>query len=172
MSQEELAYEELEQKIIEELQKHKHAVLATSDNGYVTAREMRLLSEGMQIYCFTDNGSRKYKQISANPNVAISAGNLQIEGIATIKSHPLHEENAEFIDIFRRTQPEIFEIASRIHFKRPDIKVLDIAPKRMTLWIGSAEPGAESYLDILNVITEQAHRVTTTAIKESPVYNE
>lgn len=42
----------------------------------------------------------------ANPYEAIVAGNLQIEGVALLKGHPLDEENTVFIETYKETRPD------------------------------------------------------------------
>jgi hypothetical protein len=66
-----LSYDDLKQEMIQELQKYTHGVLATSDGNLVTARQMMLIPNGLTISCLTGNYSRKFKQISANKNVAL-----------------------------------------------------------------------------------------------------
>ena len=167
MSQTELSYEELKRKIIEELKKHTTGTLATSEDGYVTARVLGILPDGLTIYCFVDVNSRKCKQINANPKVALTAGNIQIEGIARLRGQPLDDENAYVIDLFKRTLPDIFENFSRKYFSRAsgDGRVLEISSKRATLFVSDS-------LEILNVEKEKAYRVPLFDIKDSPVYNE
>jgi len=82
MSQIELSYEYLRQDMIEEIKKYHLGFLASSEADFVTVRQMQLIINGLTIYCHTGIYRRKYKQIMANPQVAIAAGNLQIEGIA------------------------------------------------------------------------------------------
>ena len=79
MSQIEVPYEEAKQQIIDEIQKNAKGYLATSEGDLVTVRRMGLISSGLTIWCITTDNSRKVKQIIANPNVAIAAGDfLQI----------------------------------------------------------------------------------------------
>ena len=91
MSQIELSYEDLKQEMIKEIQKHELVFLATSERELVTNRMVRLVSNGLSFFFLTNVNSRKYKQIMANPNVAIAAGGLQIEGMASLKGHPQEE---------------------------------------------------------------------------------
>jgi len=82
MAQEEISYEELKNKVIEELKNPIMGTLASSERGYVTARVLGILSDGLTMYSFVGASTRKCKQIKANPNVAVTAGKLQIEGTA------------------------------------------------------------------------------------------
>ena len=88
MRQIEISYEELEQEFIKEFTKlgsvglYQRGILATSNNDVVTARRMRMIPDGLTIYCWTTRYTRKHKQIIANPNVSLVVGFVQIDGIA------------------------------------------------------------------------------------------
>jgi uncharacterized pyridoxamine 5'-phosphate oxidase family protein len=162
MSQIELSYEDLKQEMIKEIQKHELVFLATSERELVTNRMVRLVSKGLSFFFLTNVNSRKYKQIMTNPNVAIAAGGLQIEGVASLKGHPQDEENAEFIKAFRESRPEAYEM----NLEKGNLQ----GPS-------ASEPGA--YTDILNTITEEAHRVPWISasgkslnVSEAPAYRE
>lgn len=190
MSQIELSYDDLKQKMISEFQKHDHGILATSDRGYVTARKVRLVADGLTVYCFTDRRSKKYQQMKANPNVAIAADNIQIEGVATLKGHPLDEENAVFLKAYREMRPEAYERSSRRHFpNRPDGRVVEITPRRVMFWSLTESDVArnvqasvqsedamrkdlakENYMEILDVAKGEAHRVMVSSLTEAPAY--
>ena len=158
MSPTTLSNEELKQEFSQQLQKAEHGVLATSDGNYVTAREMMILSDGTIIWCFTPDNTRKYKQMQANKNVALSINNLQIEGIVTLKGHPLDEENAGFIRMFKEKRPEVYKFWGPM-LEDPNsknTKVLEITPKKITAYKAA---GNDSHHTILNIITEIATRV-------------
>jgi general stress protein 26 len=177
MYQTELPYEESKQKIINELRKHKTGVLATSDGSTVSAREMVFVYDGPTIYCRSEGLFKKFKHIDANPNVAIAAGNIQIEGIATIKGHPLDKSNSRFIQLYKEQIPQAYEVACRDYFPRSDCRLIAITPQKITLYIGG--PPAESagysfsgYFDIINIEGRTAHRISIWDAGESSVYNE
>jgi general stress protein 26 len=135
---------------------------------------MRLVSEGLTLWCWTDRRSRKYKQIKANPNVGIADRNIQIEGVATLKGHPLDEENAAYIKAYRENQPENYEITSKRVFlrSRPDKMVIEIAPKRITFTKLGATP-SENVLLILDTDRKEAHKLLgTDAFFEACTYQE
>jgi general stress protein 26 len=174
MSQIEFSYDECKQEMIEELKKHEWGFLATSKDNHVRVGLMRLVSDGLTLWCWTDRRSRKYKQIKANPNVGIADRNIQIEGIATLKGHPLDDENAAYIKAYRENQPENFEITSKRVFlrSRPNKMVIEIAPKRITLTKLGATP-SENILLILDTVRKEAHRlVGTDTFFEAPAYQE
>lgn len=120
MIETEINYDELKQRMITELEKHRFVVLATTDGKKVTARSMILVSKGLKIFFMTNQNYRKYKQIMVNPNVAIVAGPLQIEGNASLRSHPLDDENSEYRETYHERNPEGYERAIRVNFPRRD----------------------------------------------------
>ncbi|MBN1320701.1 MAG: pyridoxamine 5'-phosphate oxidase family protein [Thermoleophilia bacterium] len=61
-----MSYDDLQQEIVQELQKHKVGVLATAEGNSVTARSMSLIFDGLTSSCFTNAHSRKARQIAAN----------------------------------------------------------------------------------------------------------
>ena len=180
MSQTELPYEETQQKIIEALYKHSIGVLATSDGGVVTSREMRLVYDGLLIYCYTTIDSRKFRQITFNPNVAISVSAIQIEGLASILGHPAAPENARFFELYKEQQPQAFEFSYNEYLadgKNVDVRLISIIPKRVTVYVSGALAVSAGYtavgcLDIVNVEKHQAYRVGVYEYKESPAYYE
>ena len=173
MSQEEVLYEELEQWIIEELKKHKICVLATSENNRVYARGLKLCTDGLTLYCSSQADSKKFKQIQVNPNVAVAAGNLQIEGIASLTGHPLGEANVRYIEVLKEHYPEDYQALSAVQFKRPEYTVIKINPVKITMYKGgNKETGTESSLNILNVAKKEAYKVYRSDMSKSPAYNE
>ncbi len=156
MSPTTISYDELKQEFSQQLQKTGHGVLATSDGNYVTAREMMILSDGVKIWCFTSENSRKFKQMQANKNVALSINNLQIEGIVALKGHPLDDENSGFIRMFKEKRPEVYKNwGPMLEDSNSNERVLEITPTRIAFFHG----GPDLHLDIMNVARETATRV-------------
>ena len=91
MSQYEVSYSKLKKEIEDELAIIRLGYLATSENDYVRNGAVLMVSDGLTIYVFTFLKSRKYQQMKANPNVGFSVSTLQIEGVASLKGHPLDE---------------------------------------------------------------------------------
>lgn len=181
MSQIELSYEDTKQMIIEEIKKHQLMILATSEGDLVTARQMRCIPKGLTIYCNTNHYSRKYKHMLANPNVALAAGGLQIEGVASLIGKPLDEENAEFIKVFQETQPEAYQMnLEKGNLHNPVTKLFKIVPRRIALYTprpSASEPGA--YSVILNPVKKEAYKVPWLSadqkplnVNEAPAYRE
>lgn len=173
MSHVEVSYEELKQMLVEELKKREWGYLATSKNNHIRVGLMRMVSRGLKVWCYTDHRSRKYQQIQDNPNVGIADRSLQVEGVATLKGHPLDEENAEFIDAYRENQPENYERTSGRQFQRsrPEFRVVEIQPRRISL-IKMGNTPQENVLLILDTVKEKAYRFKGNANFESPIYQE
>lgn len=180
MSQTELPYEETQRKVMEALHRHSIGVLSTSDGGFVTAREMRLVYDGLTIYCYTHLDSRKYKQVSSNPNVALSVSTIQIEGVASILGHPAESKNARFLKLYKEQQPQAYEFSYNEYLaegKRPETRLISIIPKRIALYLSGTPAVSAGYtaigcLDILNTDKQQAYRVGVYEFKDSPAYYE
>ena len=114
MSQVEIPFEETKQRMIEEIQKHHQMYLATSMGDYVTVRRMGPVPDGLTIWFQTAVNSRKYEQLIKNSNVALAAGDdLQIEGVASLRGHPMDEKNSDFIKVFKSNRPEMYERSIR-----------------------------------------------------------
>lgn len=182
MSYFDLSFEESEKTIIEEISKYQFGFLATTDGESAHVREIRFIPDGLTLYCFTDKRSKKRKHIKNNPNVSVAYGNhkvpnrgVQIEGYATLRGHPLDDENIDALDAYKRTAPEAYERSMKRHFvrTRPNLSVIKIVPRKATLLIQGAS-AAESYMDIIDVENETAHRIMLNIgdNMESPIYQE
>jgi general stress protein 26 len=184
MSQIEVSYEEMKQIVTKEIQKCPHVYLATSVGDFVTVRRMGFVSDGLKIWCVTDIDSRKYKQIQANPNVAIAGGgNLQIEGVASLKGHPMDERNSDYIQVLQEKNPEMYARVSRPgrNLQRPGTRLIEVIPKRVALNAFTAnwdiEPDFQPHILVLNTINEKAHKIFVsggnfTEAFKTPVYKE
>jgi uncharacterized pyridoxamine 5'-phosphate oxidase family protein len=165
MSQIEVSLDESRERIAQELRKYRCLYLATCEGGFVTVRYMGFLSEGLTIWFRTDKETRKYEQIAANANVAIAGPELQIEGVASLKGHPLNEENSDYIRLLRELRPEQFERASRPGrgLTREDTRLIEVNPRRILLNVYSPnfdlEPDVEPHVLVLNVPQEKAHKM-------------
>ena len=150
-----LDYEELKQEIIQQLEKSRFGVLATAEGNFVTARQMMLICDGLKVSLLTTNWNRKYKQISANKNVALAINNIQIEGVASIKGRTSDPENAGFLKAFEELFPELYKLY-RDFCNEPDTiyHVIEVIPTRIALFYG----GPEVHLDVLNVGENSAIR--------------
>ena len=164
MSKVEIPFDETEQKMSEELYKHERGYLATSEGESVYVRQMMVLSDGLKIWLLTDKRSRKYQHIKANPNVGLAVGlALHLEDVASLKGHPLEEENKRVIKAFQKKLHDIYERSLRPGriLKRPGTRVIEITPKRIALnvWVPHFDlEGFQPYTDILNVEEGKAYR--------------
>ena len=163
MSQEEVSFDDMKQEMALYLLEQRTGVLATADGEYVTARGMLIWSDGLIIYCFTGTRSRKCSQITANPNVAVTAGYLQIEGVARLTGDPLEKENTRFLEVFKEIDPEVYEKRMDV-FRAQTIKtsVIEITPTRVARYY------PRGFMDILNIQSEKAYK---TRIGEPTYYN-
>ena len=126
----EIDYEALKQEVIEFLDKHKILVLATCADHRVTARAMSCVNRGLTIYFQTGTTSVKFKQFEHNPNVALCAGNVQIEGVAKIRKHSLDPSNTEFIEAYKKHHLGSFKAYSHLKIN----VVIEAEPRLITLW--------------------------------------
>jgi uncharacterized pyridoxamine 5'-phosphate oxidase family protein len=159
-------YEETKNIVIEEFKKHERGYFATSEKDRVSVRQMMFINDGLKLWFITDEATRKVKQIKSNPYVAVAFGlNLQYEGVATMKSHPLKDENRDFIRAFKEKNPEIYTRSMREGriLQREGTRVIEVTPKRIALNVWTPqwdkEEGFEPYLFILNADSKKAYKV-------------
>ncbi len=123
-------YSEFKEEILNFLNKNKNFVLATSADNRISARSMDCVNTELKIMFETDKRSGKFKQIEKNPNVALCAKNVQIEGIAKIGKHPMDEINKEFIELYKKYHFNAYQLYSHIE----NSVVIIVEPKLITLW--------------------------------------
>lgn len=169
------SYKEMEQEIVEELLKYGIGFLATSEKDKLRVGNMFIVTEGLTIYCFTWLKTRKYRQMEANPNVAFAIGNLQVEGVVTLKGHP--QDVPEFLQAYRDKQPAAYERRSKTYFSRsdPDVRVIEITPTRICRYRANQRYKIpESCFDVLDVVRGEAYSVKTMDYfyGRTPVYGE
>jgi len=137
-------YDDLKEEVIQFLGNNQILVLATSANNRVTGRSMACASKGLTVYCQTDRRFLKFKQIEQNPQVALCAQNVQIEGVAKIRKHPLDPSNKEFVEFYSKAIPRAFETYS--HLK--NFVVIEVEPTLITLWKTSEGKRCREFLRI------------------------
>ena len=164
MSQVEISYEELEQEFLKALADlgsedlgSERGVVATSQDDHVTARRMRLLSDGFTLYGWTHRYTRKVEQIRANPKVSVVVEYIQIDGVASVKGHPTDEP--KFLELFRKKLPHRYDNMVKRWKTLSDRNVIEIIPKRIAI-MKYADPaaGIEQGLYMLNVDERKAYR--------------
>lgn len=126
----EISYDALKEEVVRFLDAQSYLVLATSSSNRVTARTISCVSKGLTIYFQTDRNFLKSKQIERNPNVALCAANVQIEGIAKIRNHPFDASNAELLELFKTKHVLAFNTYA--HLKNQI--VIEVEPKFITFW--------------------------------------
>ena len=95
--------------IISALEREATLTLATCADNRVTIRPMSHVNEGLTVFFQTGPRYLKTRQIKANPNVAMSVGTYEIEGIAEIVGHPMDDANQFFIEKYRTKHPNYAE---------------------------------------------------------------
>ena len=161
----EISYEELEQEFLKELENlgsedlgSERGILATSQDDHVTARRMRLLSDGLILRGWTNRYSRKSQQIIANPKVSVVVEYIQIDGVASVKGNPAGEP--EFLEIIRKKLPHRYETLVKSWSTNRNTVVIEIMPKRIALWkYVDPDAGIEEGIYVLNIAKEEAHRI-------------
>jgi general stress protein 26 len=168
MSQINISYDEMKKTMLDELSKSQLLVLATSQDAYVRAGNMRFIHDDLTLYRYTGNRSRKYTQIKSNPRIAVVISNIQIEGTARLLKHPLDEP--KFLEIYKKTHTDAYERHLTRYFKgSKDMRVIEITPKRITTFNAPSLP-ARPYLDIMICSEEKAYRIDAIDLSESTVY--
>ena len=135
---------EMENEILDLLEREKHLVLATCLGERVTARTMSHVNIGMDIFFQTDKRFLKVEQMVTNPKVALCVGNLQIEGIAELRGHPIDEESIEFTSLYKKKHPHSFDTYANIKHEI----VVKVMPSLITLWKYVAGKPCRDYLNI------------------------
>lgn len=139
----ETSYTELLNEVIELLGNTQEIVVATSYKDRVTARMVYCICDGVNIYLITSKAYTKYKQIKKNKNIALSANNIQIEGIAEILGHPLDKENEHFKVICEQDRDYIEHYKKYTKYKNSIL--IKVNPILITLYQGR---GTYKYLNL------------------------
>jgi len=109
---------------------HNIMVLATGSDNRISSRQMSVIVHDGKFYCQTDDTYLKYKQITENPNVALSYKNFSIEGTCHIIGHPLANENSFFADRFKKHFPHSYKAYTAL----PTERLLEITPTVIYSW--------------------------------------
>jgi len=152
MAVEELEYAELEQEVLELIDRNRTMVLATCADTRVTARMMSIIHDGLMLYFQTGQDSTKYRQMAANSQVALCTGNMQIEGQAALRGHPLAPESRFFAETYRRLHRGSYDMYSALAWNR----VVEVQPTLVTLW--KYDANGKPFRDFLNVAERKAYR--------------
>lgn len=146
MERETLSFEEKRQEIVDFLASTQNAImaLATSADGRVLARMILVTCEDLDVYFFTWSGSRKCKQIRANPRVGLCKDRAQIEGTAEILGGLFDPSNAAIRKLFEERFPETVERWR----DRPGMVLVKVTPTSVVL---AGEPGEEPHLQFIDL---------------------
>ncbi len=136
-----LEYTEMRTKIIDRLKEQKNVVLATCENGKVTARTVYCTSNELKIYFMTSKAYAKYKQIIKNTLVAMCFNNVQIQGRAVILGHPSSDENKEILERCEHLDKEFMYWA-----KYKNTVLIEVDITEVECWNNNGR----KYIDVLN----------------------
>jgi general stress protein 26 len=96
-------------EVVSALEKENTLILAACADNRVTTRAMSHVNDGLCVYFQTGEHYLKTQQIKANPNVALSVGNYEIEGRAEIIGHPMDESNRQILEMIKDKHPNAAE---------------------------------------------------------------
>lgn len=114
---------------IAEFGKGKTMVLSTSVDNIVSSRMMSVVLIDDLFYFQTDVGFKKYKQLIANPNVALCIDNIQIEGVAEELGLPI--ENTLFCERFKECYKGSYDAYTALKNER----LFAVRPVYIERWI-------------------------------------
>ena len=107
---------------------HSVMVLSACAQNRVTSRPMSTVIIDGKFYCQTDKTYLKCRQLSENPNAALSFKNFSIEGICQILGKPTEQE------FFMRAMKKHFPLAAERWSPIPTECLLEITPTLVYLW--------------------------------------
>jgi len=137
-------YESTKNRVIEFLANKRAIVLATSQDGRVTARTVSMASEGLDVYFMSWGHHTKCVQIRDNPRVALCRDHVQIEGLAEILGSLLDEGNTRYAEMLRTKYPGDYEMFAR----QPGMVIVKVVPSTITIF---GKEGDGFHLDCLNL---------------------
>lgn len=146
---------EFEMKIAEfykELGTHKIMTLSTFSDKRVTSRSMSVVVINGKLYCQTDRNSLKCSQITANKNVAVTVGNISIEGVCVINGKPA--DNKEFMQMMKKHF--LLAYAKWSHY--PDECLLEISPVFAHVWKYTFKSALIEHYDFINQKCEKEYQ--------------
>jgi hypothetical protein len=125
-----LVFDDLKNEVMTQLDRRREMVLATCAENRVTARMVSTVYRDLHIYFQTDLGFLKSRQMMQNPNVALCAGNLQIEGVATFLGGWDTLDDPQLLTLYRQAHE-----GSYLNYgHREHQTVVEVTLTRVTLW--------------------------------------
>ena len=159
MSPKTLDFQTMKEQAFAQMKAAKQCVLATADGNTVTARLVGTVVLHDKLYLFTGSTSRKIKQITANPKVAMVTNNLQIEGTARLCGHPSEPQNQDYLAALKESMedlpPEIADVYLGL-CADPNVPyvVVEVTPTRLQTYYLPPEV----HLDVIDLTAGTARR--------------
>ncbi len=150
-----MKYEDVQSKIITHLNTTHFCTLATANkDGVVCACQMCLVNDGLKVYIQTDKTYEKIKNITENPNVAITCGAYYFKGNANLLGHPT--ENEWFVNAIKEKHPKTYNRYTNL----PNEVLISINLTECKIWgfdNGNKTPNQEVLLvvDLINKTTKE-----------------
>lgn len=133
-------FKKKQSELFAKLGEAKLMVLSTAAQERVSSRMMSIIIAEGKFYFQTDRRLRKYRQLCENPNIALCADNVQIEGTCTELGSPM--ENESFAALFEKN----FQSSYNAYSKMADERLFVIEPSYIERWIYEEnEPFIETY---------------------------
>ena len=123
-----MTYQDVLKKIDSILKDTKVAVLATAGRGGLSCAQVCIVNDGSNVFFQTGGGFEKVKNIRENPYVALSCGNYNFKGLATVTGHP--RENKDFI----KKYSEKFPVAYKSFTDLPNEVLVRIVLTECKIW--------------------------------------
>lgn len=120
-------------KLEQVLSKAKIIYLSTCIGDRVSARPVSPLNIGLRLYVRTSAASRKAKEMLANPNVAVCAGDFYFTGKAKPLGSAFDDGNAEIKSAYAVRYPESF--SAEDGFIKTDEQFFEIIIGKVSQWI-------------------------------------
>ncbi|MBQ7359554.1 MAG: pyridoxamine 5'-phosphate oxidase family protein [Lachnospiraceae bacterium] len=133
-----------------EFTKGKTMVLSSSKDNKVTSRMMSVVLIDGLFYFQTDKTFRKYDQLISNPQVALCADNIQIEGVCEEIGHPM--DNDWFCTVYK----DCFEGSFNRYSFLKNETVFVVKPTYVERWM---YVDGEPFIEIFN-IEKQEYELT------------
>ena len=142
-------FDEQVNALLRQLGESKKMVLSTALHDKVTARTMSIIIANGRFYFQADLTSRKCAQLLFNPNAALCADNIQIEGICTEVGHP------SVVPFFCELYERHFATAYKRYTFLKNERVFEIQPLYVQKWMYENDlPFIERY-DFINMVYQK-----------------
>lgn len=133
-------------KVEKFLDLNKFCVVATADkDGVVSTSTVSFVRQNLTLFFQTDKTFEKIKNISENPNVAISVGAYNFKGKAEILGAPSKFEN--FLTLMNKKHPETVKSYSFL----PNEVVVKVDLTQVKIWGIDSEKSAKNTEKILKI---------------------